>query len=371
MLNNKSSGEDEIDLIEVARTIWESRKKILLFVLGFGIFGLVISLLTPAEYMAKTVMVTRAESRGSGSGNLSGLAAMVGINLGSSSDLGGELTPVDYSDFIKSLSFQKELMDTPIYWQKFPEPVTIFDYYSKYAKPGFFKVLRQYTIGLPATIVGWLRNKNNAGASGKAISQKDGLVYLSGAEQGVRGILTKSLKLTLNPNSNFIKIEASAPEAKAAAQMATKARDLLQQKVTELKINKATQNLVFTQGLYKEKMADFKNAQEQLAQFRDRNINLGSEMARTEEERLSSEYQIAFSVYTELAKQLEKAKIQVKEDTPIFSVIEEAVVPNSKSKPKTEMVVLIWIFLGGVIGVVWVLADRFLGEARKQWAEKR
>jgi len=72
-------------------------------------------------------------------------------------------------------------------------------------------------------------------------------------------------------------------------------------------------------------------------------------------------------VYNELAKQLESAKIRVKEDTPIFSVIEEATVPNYKSKPKTEMILLIWIFLGGVVGFVWVLAARILKEAKKKW----
>ncbi len=362
---------DEIDLIQVARTLWTSRRKILIIVLLFGVLGLFIALVSPVEFTAKTIIVTRAESRPNNSSNLSGLAAMVGINLGSSMDAGSELTPVDYPEFIQSLSFQKSLMYTPISWQKFTEPVTIFDYYSKYAKPGFFQVLRQYTIGLPKTIIGWFKKKENTGVSAKSGSPNDGLEYLSGAEQGVRGILTEKLKLTLNTKNNFIKLEARAPEAKAAAQIVKKARQLLQEKVTELKINKAQQNLEFTKSLYEEKKSEFVLAQGRLAQFMDKNLNLNSEMAKTEEDRLNSEYQIAFSVYNEMAKLLEKAKIQVKEDTPIFSVIEEVVVPTIRSKPKTEMILLIWVFLGGVIGVVWVLADRFLGEARKQWAEKR
>jgi capsular polysaccharide biosynthesis protein len=294
---------------------------------------------------------------------------MVGINLGSSMDAGSELSPMDYPEFIQSLSFQKTLMYTPITWQRFPQPVTLFEYYDKYHKPGFFTVMRQYTIGLPKVIIGWFKRKNKEASPSQATASEDGLVYLSGAEQNVRGILTDKLKLTLNPNNNFIKIEARAPEAKAAAQLATKARELLQKKVTELKINKASQNLQFTKGLYEEKKLEFMTAQDRLAQFRDRNTNLNSEMAKTGEDRLNSEYQIAFSVFTELAKQLENAKIRVKEDTPIFSVIEEATVPNFKSKPNTEKTLLIWIFLGGVIGVVWVLASRFLLEARRKWAE--
>ncbi|MFA5816686.1 MAG: Wzz/FepE/Etk N-terminal domain-containing protein [Bacteroidales bacterium] len=359
--------EEEINLIEVARTLWLSRRTILLIVLIFGALGLFIALVSPVEYTAKTIIVTRAESRGSAAGSLGGLAALVGINLGAVMDAGSELTPIDYPEFIQSLSFQKSLMYTPLTWQQFPKPVTLFDYYDKYYKPGFLTVVRQYTIGLPKVIIGWVKGKNNKAGPGKTGAPDDGLVYLSNSELGVRGILTKKLKLTLNPNNNFIKLEAKAPEAKAAAQIARKARELLQEKVTELKINKATQNLQFTQGLYAEKKSEFVVAQDRLAQFRDKNLNLDSEMAKTEEDRLISEYQIAFSVYNELAKQLENAKIRVKEDTPIFSVIEEATVPNFKSKPKTEMILLIWIFLGGVVGLVWVLAARILKEAKKKW----
>jgi len=362
--------QDDINLIDLVRTIWTSRRKVLIFIFAFGAFGLFVALVTPTEYTAKTIIVTRTESRNIGTSNLSGLAAMVGINLGMVSDAGNELAPIDYPDFIKSLSFQKTLMYTPIIWQRFPQPVTLYEYYDKYYRPGFFQVLKKYTIGLPGVIVGWFKGNGKVAVSSKTGTTDENQV-LSGVEEGVRGFLTKNLKLTLNPNNNFIKLEARAPEAKAAAQLVTKARELLQIKVTDLKINKASQNLEFTKGLYEEKKKEFMSTQNRLAQFRDENANLGSEMAKTQEDVLLSDYQIAFSVYTELAKQLENAKIRVKEDTPIFSVIEEAVVPNSKSKPKTEMILLIWIFLGGVVGVVWVLAGRLMDEARKSWAENR
>jgi len=361
--------QQEIDLIELLKHIWSRRRKVLWIIAGFAVAGLFIALVTPKEYTAKTILVTRTESRTAG-GNLSGLAAMVGISLGSNSEAGNELTPVDYPDFIKSLSFQKELMYAPLEWNRFSKPVSLFEYYSEHYKPGFFEVLKKYTIGLPGTIIGWFK-KPVAQPVGKASSENEtGVVYLSGAELGVRGILTKKIKLTLNPTNNFITLEARAPEGKAAAQAALKARGLLQEKVTQLKIQKAKENLAFTQKLYDDKKVEFMAAQDKLAEFRDRNNDLWTEKARTEDDRLFSEYQIAFSVYSELAKQLENAKIRVKEDTPIFSVVEEPVVPLSQSKPKTARILLIWIFLGGVVGPVWVMGQRIVEEAGKRWAEK-
>jgi uncharacterized protein involved in exopolysaccharide biosynthesis len=361
---------DEINLIEVARTLWNSRRKILIIMLAFGVFGLFVVLVTPVEYTAKTIMVSRSDSKTSGTGNLNGLAAMMGIDLGLSMSAGSELKPIDYPEFIKSLPFQKRLMYTSLTWEHLSKPVTLHEYYAKYYKPEFFVVVRRYTIGLPGEIAGWFTGNGKDTGVGKAGIPDDSLVYLTNPEQRVRGVLTKKVKLTLNPKNNFITITVRAPEAKAAAQLANKARELLQEKDTELKILKAKQTLQFTQGLYEEKKKEFSLAQERLSQFRDRNVNLGSEMAKNEEAQLNSEYQIAFSVYNEMAKQLENAKIRVKEDTPIFSIIEEAAVPNVKSQPQLEKILLIWLFLGGVVGFVWVLAARFLREARKQWAEK-
>ena len=86
-------------------------------------------------------------------------------------------------------------------------------------------------------------------------------------------------------------------------------------------------------------------------------------------ERLQGEYSIALNVYNELAKQLEQAKIKVKEETPVFSVLEPAVVPNEKAKPKKAMIIAIWLFLGGIVGVGVVFGRVFLKEIKIRWQE--
>lgn len=89
----------------------------------------------------------------------------------------------------------------------------------------------------------------------------------------------------------------------------------------------------------------------------------------TEEERLQSENQITFSVYNELAKQLETAKIQVKEDTPVLTVIEPITIPNEKSEPKRPMIVFIWVFIGGIVGIGWVFGKGYLVDFKEKWGE--
>ena len=70
-----------------------------------------------------------------------------------------------------------------------------------------------------------------------------------------------------------------------------------------------------------------------------------------------------------MAKQLESAKIQVKEDTPVLTVIEPIAIPNGKSTPDRKMILTIWTFLGGIAGFGWMFGKVYLGDIQKKWKE--
>jgi uncharacterized protein involved in exopolysaccharide biosynthesis len=57
----------------------------------------------------------------------------------------------------------------------------------------------------------------------------------------------------------------------------------------------------------------------------------------------------------ELSKQVEQRKLQVSEDTPVFSIVKEASMPVSRSWPKRKQIVLIFGFLGFILSIVYVL----------------
>ena len=120
--------------------------------------------------------------------------------------------------------------------------------------------------------------------------------------------------------------------------------------ITEFKIKKATDKLSFIEGRHAELKGEFLKSQKSYAWFGIKTRNISTAIAATEEERLKSEYTIALSVYNELTKQMEQAKIQVEENIPVFSVIQPAKVPLEKTKPKKVVILIVWIFLGGILG---------------------
>ena len=80
------------------------------------------------------------------------------------------------------------------------------------------------------------------------------------------------------------------------------------------------------------------------------------------------------TVTSELATQLEQAKINVKETTPILTIIKPVTVPYKKSKPQRMMILFAFTFLGiaagmGGVLVIPTVADILGNERIRQWVK--
>ena len=356
--------DDEIDLIALAKTFWKGRPILIKSIILFGIIGFVVAITSPKEYVAKTVMVPQVADGQSKLGGLGGLAAMAGINI-SAGSTGSELSPTIYPQIVSSIPFQLELMDTPLNFKESSNPVTLFDYYTKERKPSFFSYLTKYTIGLPGVITGAIKGKTTEGIlPGSGIKQP---LQLNEDQRKVRKILSGLISLEVNAKEGYLTLSTKMAEPGPAAQLTQRALELLQQYIIEFKIKKTKANLDFVQQRYEETEKKYEAAQQRLASFRDRNRNVTSAIAGTDLERMTSQYNLVSGVYSELAKQLEQAKIQVKQDTPVFTVIEPVSVPTERSKPNRPMILFIWLFLGGVVGTGIIFGRQYLGTVKERW----
>ncbi|MDP3399232.1 MAG: Wzz/FepE/Etk N-terminal domain-containing protein [Bacteroidales bacterium] len=347
--------EDEIDLMEIVRKLWIGRKLIIRVTLAYALLGLVIAILTPNYYTASCTMVPQTGAK-SATGNLSGLAAIAGINLGSMSS-GEVLSPTVYPKILKNVNFQKELLYSEYSFAKAEKPVSYYEYatnkqYRTFSLLGTFK---RYTIGLPSVIIGAFRN-NNVDQTILDSTNVNGHIYsLTSKENKVINGINSNLSLNLNSKDGYITISYTSAEPKVAAEVVLKAQQLLQKYITEFKLEKVRSNLEFVERSYDEAKQNFEVKQAELARFRDANKSLTSAMARTQEEKLISEYNLLLSVYTELAKQKEQAKIAVTETTPILTVIQPVIVPTDKAGPKRSTLIIGFVFFGILMSSMWII----------------
>jgi len=355
--------DDEIDLLALAKTLWLGRKTILLSILVGSILGIAVALLTPNEYTATSIMVP--QTGGKSASGLSSLASLAGVDLGMAES--SELSPVIYPKIVSSIPFKLELMNTPVNFSTFDKPVTLYDYYTKKQKPTFLGVLKKYTIGLPGVILRAIRKTPQELILPKGPTNQP--INLTRKQFAVKKALDACISLEVEKKDGYLTLVVRMPEALAAAQIAQKAQELLQRDITKFKVEKSQANLEFIQERYNVAKAEAEGYQVNIAVNTDKYKNLTSNVPQVSNTRIQTKYGIASGVYQELAKQLEQAKIQVKKDTPVFTIIEPVSIPIEKSKPKRAMILAIWVLFGGIVGLVLVYGKQFASGIKQKWNE--
>lgn len=365
--NNIPLEEQEIDLVALVKKMWLNKGLIIKLTAVFMVLGLLVALFSSKVYTTSCDIVPQT-SKGAKGGGMSSLAALAGININDGQS-GAELSPLVYQNIMNSTSFRKELMQTKIDFEEAGRPVSFYEYYTseEFNKPTVLSYIMKYTIGLPGVIMGAIRGEQPepdysslGGASAIETISKDDFKAMS--------ILESCISMTLDNKNGYLTITANMPEALAAAQLAQASVELLQKYITKFKIEKVQSNLDFVQERYNEAKGNFEDVQSRRAKFRDANHNSVKYAARVEQEKLDAEYTLAMNLYSELATQLEQAKINVKETTPILTVIRPVTVPYKKSKPQRAMILLAFTFLGFAAGAGLVLVSQtlaqFVGEER-------
>lgn len=140
------------------------------------------------------------------------------------------------------------------------------------------------------------------------------------------------------------------PEPMIAAQVNYLVLESLIAYVIEYKTEKQRLNLEFVEERVAESEEKFEQAQMKLASFRDSNQGIISQRLQTREEHLQFEFNIAFNVYNTLKQELEQSTIQLKKETPVFTVLEKAAIPLGPSKPNKPFILIFSIFLGLFLG---------------------
>ncbi|WP_372774331.1 Wzz/FepE/Etk N-terminal domain-containing protein [Mangrovibacterium sp.] len=364
----KPTADDEIDLIALAKTLWDGRRKIMFYLLAGAILGLVFALASPKEYTANTTMIPQTGSSvASKLGGLSSLASLAGVNMSNVGDK-ESLPPTIYPQIIQSIPFQVELMNTPFKCPDVDQPVSLYDYYIDYKKAGVLENVKKYTLGLPGLLLGVLKGEQEEGALLDS-TLASSLISLTEDQDKVVKILNEQISLEINDKEGYISLSSRFNDALLAAQVTRKTQSMLQDYISRYKLDKANEQLKFIEARYAEKKAEFELIQNELAIFRDRNKYITTATASTQLEQLQTQYNLAYTIYSDWAKQLEQAQVQVKENTPFLTIIEPVRVPLEKSKPNRPLILIIWIFLGGIIGTGTVFGQELYNSVKERWSE--
>ncbi|GAB3218729.1 exopolysaccharide biosynthesis protein [Algoriphagus aestuariicola] len=352
--NVSKSPFEELTLSGLATVVWNRRKVVYKVTLLFVVLGIVVALVSPKRFSATSTFIPQmGESPGS-QGALGGLASLAGFNLSGVSG-SSDVPPALYPKIALSVSFQKALLNAKIHVDALDSAISYQEYYDQLYSPGVMEYVKDFTVGLPGKVVKALKGEPEA----VLVQEINGIVRVSQEEYTHFKRLNAQLKVIPNEKDGIVTVHFEMPEPLMAAEMTKFSVDLLQEEVIQFKIKNAKEQLRFTEERFLERKEEFEDAQMKLANFKDRNQNLSSAYAISQLQQLEANYNFYFDVYTELAKQVEQAKLQVAKDTQVFSILQPVTLPIEKSNIRGSLVLIIFSMIGFSFSIVYILASEY------------
>ena len=341
--------EDSIDSIAILKNIWKERKLIIKTSILFFFIGCFVALLSPVVYTSQTIFVPQVSDNNSTSNNkLGSLATLAGININATEMTSDSyLSPLLYTNIIDSEEFSFDLLTEELINLN-AEKFTIKEYLlSKENLLNFDPIgfIKKYTIGL------FLNNETNE-INGDLLKNYN---FINDEDFKLLGSIRSKYNIELNEKEGYIKVVANDENPFISSQLVEKITKNLQSKIIEIRTNKIKERLEFSKEQYKLKQLEFDFLQKKLAEFKDSNKNISTARFMSQLQKLESEYQLQQNILINLAAEYNNNKIKLNKDTPIFSVIDEVSVPNQRSKPKRGQLVIIYVFLGLVLSVGFVI----------------
>lgn len=353
--------EQEIDLLELAAKLWKSRRTIFIYAGVAAVIGLVVAFSIPKEYTTTIKLAPELNGNSSGKGGLGSLAAMAGINMGSSAGADAVM-PELYPDVLSSVPFLVGLFDVPVTESKTDSTYTVRNYLEEHTSAPWWS----FIMSLPGKAIGGVMSFFRDDEEEGDPNAKTNPFMLSKDEEAIKTALVNRISCSYDQKTGVNTISVTMQNPLVSAMLADTVAAHLQAYVTDYRTSKARQDLKYAEQLNSEARDAYYAAQQRLADYLDRNQGLSLHSAQVTRDRLTNEAQLAFSLFNQTSQQLQLAKAKVQETTPVYATVEPATVPIKASKPSKIMILVGFIFLGCVAAAAKILfADTFTAMKQK------
>tara|TARA_R110001592_G_scaffold45986_2_gene146691 strand:- start:20722 stop:21699 length:978 start_codon:yes stop_codon:yes gene_type:complete len=298
---SNAAQDDEIDLRELARAIWQGKWLIMLVTFVFAVTGVFYALSLPDIYKSEALLAPASDSSGMKvSGQLGGLAALAGVNLGGSG--GGDKTALAI-EVLKSREF-------------------------------IGRFIEKYDLFVPVMAAeSWNRHDDAL--------QLNPELYNTVSQKWVREV-----KLPYKPKPSILEVYESLSNLLSVSQ--DKATGMIKLSIEHFSpyLAKKWVDLLIKEINKEMRERDLDEAQSSMNYLKE-------QISQTD---IADVRSMLFSLIEEQTKTVMLASVR---DEYVFKTVDQAVVAEKKAKPKRALIVALSVMLGGMLSVMLVLIRYF------------
>lgn len=369
--------EEFIDIIGLLKDLWLNRRTIFIITGLIFLIGLFYYYGSEKIYYSEAILMPETTASRSQFGQIfQQYETLFGIQRYQPDE---DIRVAMYPDIVKSLLFQIELMQHQIYFANIDRQMTIFEYFTDYYKKSLIDrmadLIWDLTIGLPSNIIGFVQSlfsdsTERLPVDFSELRNFDRPMMLNPDVRRVAQIVSGYITVDREPLSGFVSIGVSFSDPHAATEMVIIVKNLLQEYVTDYRTEKSLNDLEFIRQMYENAKNNLLVVQDSLAAFQDRNVNIQRHSLILQQERMQTERDLAFTLYSTLARQLQEAEIQVQKETPVFRVHEPATIPTRPTHPRASRIIGGSLIVGFCFGIIFIYLRRAIHWFRIEFHNK-
>ena len=325
----------EFNIMTLLSLLKNDKRKMALWLCGFGLFGIVVAFSIPKEY-STTVTLAPETSSNNMLSSVTSLASMVGL-YNDANPTGDAIYPEIYPDLMSSTDFLVSLFDKKVKSQDGTIDTTYYQYLKKYQKTTWWSY--------PGMALGKLITSFSS-QKGPNVTKGVNPFWLTREQEGIAGAISKNVTCSVDKKTNVIAITVVDQDPYISATMADTVKSMLQRFITKYKTTKARNDYKFMEDLCEKAREKYVASRQRYAAFSDSNTDAILASVRLKSEDLENDMQLQYNIYTQLEQQLQMARAKVQERTPAFTVIQAASVPlRHCNKPKV-LYLITFLFIG-------------------------
>lgn len=348
-INNQYIDEPEIDIMELISKLWKRRSMIIKWCIVGAVVGLIAGFSIPKTYTSSVTLAPETQQKTNSS--VSSIASMMGVNLNNSVDA---ISIEMYPDVVHSTPFIVELLDLPVTfkWKDEEMSTDLLTYMLDYQKSPWWDAV----IDAPFKVLGWVMAIGKEKEEDIEIDIK--ALDVSNLPKKVRKVVkyfSEEIIINVDKKTGKTSILLEMQDPHVVADVVEAVMENLKKYMSEYRTSKARQDVENLTVICQERKGEYYAAQQAYASYVDANKSVVRQSAQAELERLQQEMNLAYQVYSQVASQLEGARIQVQQDKPVFVTLNPVTVPLQRTAPSKAKLLVIFTFLAGCISAAWVL----------------
>ena len=331
-------------MISILNIIWKKKYLILIPFIFFFLKGYFQFKNIPTEYTARCILLSD-EAIPNNNTNILNIANIPG--MGTNNNSTSDMLPMLFSNKIFLISLLKDSL-----YNEDAIKISLSNYLQTPQKEvDFFKNNKSNNKTDKSSKILFNKNLFNK------IDLSNKIVELTSEEEGVIEALKSKIKYT--KDGRQIIISTTTTNAKISAEVTRLLLDKSITYLTKYKTQKQLDNVNFLSARLDETKDKLRKNRIIAAEFSDTYNGVIYETIKSNQLQLQNETSISLNTYNLLASQLEQANIDLKKQTPLFTIFEPIYIPNN-SDLKSKSTIIINCFIGLILGFFLILTSLLL-----------